>query len=83
MGTLLSHKEKEPAYSALRIGMALGFIMGFLFAIVLDTQSMLWIALGLVIATCISYSVLIIKTQTKKQLLPCCYRKSGKMIVNE
>ncbi len=58
------------------MGMALGFILGFLCAIVLEPQAMLWIDLALIIVAVTGYSVLIFVTQPRDKLLPCCFRET-------
>ena len=73
MGTIFSDKQ-EAAFSVLRMGLAVGFITGFLGALVLDFNVQLYISLCYVIVTAITYSILLFVTQSKEQLLPCCFR---------
>ena len=75
VGTVLSHKEKELTHSYCRMGNALGFIIGFLCAILFNTKVLLWIDLGIVLITLVSYSVLMFVTQPIHRLLPCCFKK--------
>lgn len=71
VGILLPHNQ-EAAYSVLRMVLAVGFTMGFLFAIFLETQIQLWVAIGLIIVMFLTYTILIFKTLKKSQFLPCC-----------
>lgn len=73
VGILFSDKQ-EAAFSALRMGLAVGFITGFLGALVLDFNVQLYIPLCYIIVTAITYSILLFVTQSKEELLPCCFR---------
>ena len=73
VGTIFSDKQ-EAAFSVLRMGLAVGFITGFLGALVFDFKVQLYIALCYIIVTAITYSILVFVTQPKEQLLPCCFR---------
>ena len=73
VGTIFSDKQ-EAAFSVLRMGLAGGFITGFLGALVLDFKVQLYIPLCYIIVTAITYTILVFITQSKEQLLPCCFR---------
>ena len=49
---------------------------GYLMALVLEFWIHLSIMLAIVIINVVAYTILIIKTQTKHDLLPCCYPPS-------
>ena len=78
VGTVLSHENKEAAHSLCRIGLALGFVIGFMCTIFLNTESVIWVQLGIIIVTMISYSVLIFVTKRLHRQLPCYCNKSEK-----
>ena len=82
VGLYLSDQQ-EVAYSVLRMGLALGFILGFSSPLYLDTSVLLYLMLALIIISSISYSVLIFSTQNKKELLPCCFKSVGDSIEKE
>ena len=73
VGTIFSDKQ-EAAFSVLRMGLAVGFITGFLGALFFDFKVQLYIPLCYIIVTAITYSILVFVTQPKEQLLPCCFR---------
>ena len=60
VGILLPNKQ-EAAYSVLRMVSAVGFTIGFLFAIFLESQIQLWVAIGLIIIMFLTYTILIFK----------------------
>ena len=68
--------KKEEAFSANRFWFAFGFMAGYLMALVLDFQIHLSIMLAIVIINVVAYTCLIVKTQTRQELLPCCYHVS-------
>ena len=70
VGILFQHK-KEPAFSAIRMGLSTGFLMGYSSAIILNLKGLLWIAFSLIIISLTTYSILVFKTHTKHQLFPC------------
>ena len=72
VGTIFSDKQKA-AFSVLRMGLAGGFITGFLGALVLDFKIQLYVILCNIIVTTITYTILVFVTQSKEQLLPCCF----------
>lgn len=72
MGILFAEK-KEEAFSANRFWFAFGFMIGFLMALVLSIEIHLYIMLATVVINFVAYTCLILKTQTKQELLPCCY----------
>lgn len=72
----MSHKDKVAAHSFCRMGMAAGFVIGFLCSLAFDVVVLLWISLAMLLAMLISYTVLLLFTQTKHELLPCCFKKS-------
>ena len=67
--------KQRTAYSVLRMGFSFGLMLGYLLSIFLNHYILSWIILSFVIVSLITYSVLIFKTQTRQQLLPCLYRK--------
>ena len=67
---------KEEAFSANRFWFAFGFMAGYLMALLLDFWIHLSIMLTMVVLNVVAYTCLIIKTETKQELLPCCYRTS-------
>lgn len=71
---LLFPQQKEPAYAAIRMGFALGYILGFLVPLFATFSTNLWIEVGLLLISLSTYSLLYFKTQTKEQMFPCCYR---------
>ena len=79
-GTVFHSEDLSAAQSISRMGMALGFMLGFLCAIVLEPQAMLWIELALIVIAVTGYSVLIFVTQPKDKLLPCCFKDQGESI---
>ena len=70
VGILFPHK-KEPAFSAVRMGLSAGYLIGFSSAIFLDFKVILWIAFSLIIISLITYSILVFKTHKKELLFPC------------
>ena len=72
---ILFPSRQEYAFSTLRVWFSTGFTCGFVIALFLDLETQLWIILGIVVLHFVTYSVLILRTQTRKQLLPCCFSK--------
>ena len=72
VGILFSDKQ-EAAFSVLRLGFGVGYIAGFLGALLLDFKVQLYVILCNIIVTAITYSILVFVTQPKEQLLPCCF----------
>ena len=72
---LLFPQQKEPAYSAIRMGFALGYILGFLVPLFATFSANLWIEVGILLLSLCAYSLLYFKTQKKEQIFPFCYRK--------
>ena len=69
---ILFSSQQEYAFSVMNVWFAMGFVCGFAIALFLDLETQLWIILGIVVLHFVTYTVLIFRTQTKKQLLPCC-----------
>lgn len=57
------------------MGLATGMLLGFSTAIFLDVEVLLWIAISFLVISLVLYSILIFKTQTRHQLIPCCPRR--------
>ena len=72
VGILFSDKQYA-AFSVLQMGLGVGFITGFLGALVFDFKVQLYIPLCYIIVTAITYSILVFVIQSKEQLLPCCF----------
>ncbi|XP_011410250.1 PREDICTED: protein unc-93 homolog A-like [Amphimedon queenslandica] len=73
--------EKEPAYSAIRMELAIGYTLGFAVPLFANVYASIWIMLCLVISSVLCYSVLVFLTLSKDQLCPC-YKSGSKKISN-
>jgi MFS family permease len=74
---ILYHDKQEQAYSVLRMGFAVGYLMGFAFSIFLDFGQISWIIIAFILLSTLTYSVVVFVALPRRQLLPCLYiRKS-------
>ena len=69
VGTVLAHKDKQAAFGCCRIGMALGFVIGFVCALVINVQAMLWIDVAFVTIAMTCYSILMITSHLHVQVI--------------
>lgn len=85
MTGILFHDRQEAGFSANRIWLAAGFVVGFLTADVITETQQLWIMLVLIVLTGISYTVLAALTQKREDLFPCCIRvtSSGDAVADD
>ena len=70
-GSLFPHKQ-EAAFSALRMGLGVGFIIGFVSALFLSIEVQYYIGMTFLLIIIVTSSILFFTTQTKEQLCPCC-----------
>ena len=65
--------DQESALAAIMIGLPAGCVIGFLSEFLL-VEVQLYMALFLIVSAGFTYSVLVFKTHSKKELLPCCFK---------
>ena len=78
-GVLFSDR-KEAAFSVNRVWFTIGFFVGFLATLLFPFRVVLWIVFADAALNCFTYFILTLKTQTREQLLPCCFsdKRKGK-----
>ena len=69
------HDNKEPAFAVFQMSLAIGFVVSFSTALILDSAQQLWIIFCVVVIATITYTILTFKTGSKQELLPCCFKK--------
>ena len=57
------------------MSLAIGFVVSFSTALILDSVQQLWIIFCVVVIATITYTILTFKTGSKQELLPCCFKK--------
>ena len=72
---IIFQDNQEAAYSTIRMGLAGGYLLGFLLALFFKTYVLLWVGFCIVLISSTTYSILVFKTETKEQLLPCCFKE--------
>ena len=63
--------QKEPAYSAIRMELAIGYTLGFVLPLFANVYISIGVMLLFVISSVICYSLLVFITLSKEQLCPC------------
>ena len=83
-GALFPNKQ-ESAFGALRMGQAVGFVIGFVSALFLSIDAQYYIGISFLLIIIITASILFFTTQSKEELFPCCVSSGAKVIniINE
>lgn len=71
---IIFQDNQEAAYSTIRMGLAGGYLLGFLLALFFKTYILLSVGFCIILISSTTYSILVFKTETKEQLLPCCFK---------
>ena len=72
---IIFQDNQEAGYSTIRMGLAGGYLLGFLLALFFKTYILLSVGFCIVLISTTTYSILVFKTETKEQLLPCCFKE--------
>ena len=75
---MLFPDRKEAAFSVNRVWYSVGFLSGFLLTLLFPFRVVLWIVFATAALNCFTYFILTLKTQTREQLLPCCFSDKKK-----
>ena len=66
------HEDKEPAFAVFQMSLAIGFVVSFSTALILDSAQQLWIIFCMVVIATITYTILTFKIGIKQ---PYCFKK--------
>jgi MFS family permease len=72
---LFPGEKKESALSLLQVGVGIGFVIIFVTGIFWSHIIQLWIIIGVVVITTITYTIVFFMTTTKSRLAPCVFKE--------
>lgn len=78
---ILFPNKQQTAFSANRFFYSSGLMSGFFLPLVVSLRVHLWLMVAQVVVSVITYSILILKTSSRDQLLPCLAHKSRTLTV--
>ena len=73
---LLFADRQEAGFSVNRIWYAMGFTVGFLTSVLLSVSAQQWFYIAVMLVTFFSYSLLVLLTRKRSELLPCCFSEA-------
>ena len=68
---ILFPNEQQVAFSANRFYFGLGLATGFCLPLVVSAKVHIWLIMALLVVSVLTYTVLVFKTSSRDQLLPC------------
>ena len=70
---LLFSDRQEAGFGVNRMWYALGFSVGYITSLLLSVSGQQWLYIAVMGVSCLSYTLLIVLTKKKWDMLPCCY----------
>ena len=79
---ILFPDQREAAFSVNRFWYGVAYVVGYLYTLLFSVKVQLWLMLTHLVIGVLTFSILILKTMDRDQLLPCFAQKSPNPTVN-